>query len=108
MDPSQRVARTPARSHDSPTLTPHTTTTTAQAISFALDYAWFLGTTALLLTLPVVVEIQRETTVLVLQKQREQEILSVQEQARMSSGGVVDQIRSLGSLMAAGAAAESS
>lgn len=73
------------------------------ALAAVLDFAWFAGTTALLLTLPVLVEIQRETTVLVLQKQREQEMASVQEQAKHANGGVVEQIKGLGSLIAGSA-----
>ncbi len=73
-------------------------------LAFALDYAWFLGTTGLLLTLPVLVEIQRETTVLVMQKQREAEMASVQEQAKHANGGVVEQMKGLGALIASSAA----
>lgn len=74
------------------------------AFSYALDYAWFLGATGLLLALPVLVEIQRETTVLVIQKQREAEMASVQEQAKNANAGVVDQIKGLGTLIASASA----
>jgi hypothetical protein len=72
----------------------------------AVDYAWFLGTTALLLTLPVLVEIQRETTVLVMQKQREAEMAQIQEHAKAANGSMVDQMKGLGALIAAGASAK--
>ena len=64
-----------------------------------LDYAWFFGSTALLLTLPVLVEIQRETTVLVMQRQKEQEMLQMQEQAKAANAGVIDQLKGFGSLV---------
>ena len=64
------------------------------------DLAWFAGSAALLLTLPMLVEIQRETTVLVMQKQREAEIAQIQEQAKHSNAGVVEQMKGFGSLIA--------
>ena len=72
------------------------------------DYAWFAGSTALLLTLPMLVEIQRETTVLVMQRQREQELAQVQEQARHANVGVVEQMKGLGSLLSSAASSSSS
>ena len=33
------------------------------------DYAWFVGSAGLLLSLPILIELQRETTVMVMQKQ---------------------------------------
>lgn len=62
-----------------------------------------MGTSALLIALPVLVEIQRETTVLVLQKQREVELAAIQEQARAQNGGVVEQAKGFGQLIAAAA-----
>ena len=48
--------------------------TALPVLSFASDYVWFAASAALFLTLPMVVEIQRETTVLVMQRQREAEL----------------------------------
>lgn len=75
----------------------------AQLVGVASDFAWFVGTSALLIALPVLVEIQRETTVLVLQKQREVELAAIQEQARAQNGGVVEQVKGFGQLIAAAA-----
>ena len=72
-------------------------------LSYLTDFAWFAGSTALLLALPMLVEIQRETTVLVMQRQREQELTQVQEQARQANVGVVEQMKGLGTLLASGA-----
>lgn len=72
-------------------------------MGFAADFAWFVGTSALLVALPVLVEIQRETTVLVLQKQREVELAAIQEQARAQNGGVVEQVKGFGQMIAAAA-----
>jgi hypothetical protein len=74
-----------------------------QIAALAGDYAWFVGSSALLLTLPVLVEIQRETTVMVMQRQRETEIAQIQEQARMQNAGVLEQIKGMGQLLSAGA-----
>lgn len=68
-------------------------------LSPLLNYAWLFGSTAVLLTLPVLVEIQRETTVLVLQRQKEQEMAQLQEQAKAANAGVVDQLKNFGSLV---------
>ncbi len=76
-------------------------------LSYLSDYAFFLGSGALLLTLPILVEIQRETTVLVMQKQREAEIAHAQEQARQQNLTVVEQVKGLTSLISTGAAAGS-
>ncbi len=70
-----------------------------QYVSTAVDYAWFAGTAALLLTLPVLVEVQRETTVLLMQKQREAEVAQIQEQARLQQGGFVEQMKGLGQMI---------
>jgi hypothetical protein len=70
-------------------------------LSGLVNYAWFFGSTAVLLTLPVLVEIQRETTVLVLQRQKEQELAQLQEQAKAANAGVVDQLKNIGSLASA-------
>ena len=64
-----------------------------------LDYAWFFGSTALLLSLPVLVEIQRETTVLVMQRQKEMEMVQMQEQAKAANAGVIDQLKGFGNLV---------
>ena len=64
-----------------------------------LHSAGLFGSTAVLLTLPVLVEIQRETTVLVLQRQKEQEMAQLQEQAKAANAGVVDQLKNFGSLV---------
>lgn len=63
---------------------------------------WFIGSSALLLTLPVLVEIQRETTIMVMQRQREAEMAQIQEQARMSNAGVLDQIKGMSQLLGGG------
>ena len=68
-------------------------------LSPLLNYAWLFGSTAVLLTLPVLVEIQRETTVLVLQRQKEQEMAQLQEQAKAANAGVVEQLKNFGSLV---------
>ncbi len=68
-------------------------------LSPVLDYVWFFGSTAVLLTLPVLVEVQRETTVLVLQRQKEQEMAQLQEQAKAANAGVVDQLKNFGQLV---------
>jgi hypothetical protein len=70
-----------------------------QSIQLASDYAWFLGSSALLLSLPIVVEIQREATVLVLQRQREAEIAQMQEQARALNASTLDNLRATASMM---------
>lgn len=75
----------------------------AQYASVALDYAWFAGSTALLLAIPVLIEIQRETTVMVMQRQREAEIAQIQEQAKMQHGGFVEQMKGLGALVSGSA-----
>lgn len=70
-----------------------------QYISTAIDYAWFAGSTALLLAIPVLIEVQRETTVMVMQKQREAELMQIQEQARAQQAGFADQLKGLGALI---------
>ncbi len=71
-------------------------------MSTAIDYAWFFGTAAVLLSVPVLIEVQRETTVLMLQKQREMEMAQMQEQARQQHASLVDQIKGFGQIMGAG------
>jgi len=66
------------------------------------DYAWFLGSSALLLSLPVLVEIQREATIVVLQRQREQEVAQMQEQARALNASTLDNLRATASMMMGG------
>lgn len=75
-------------------------------VGVALDYAWFAGSTALLLSIPILIEIQRETTVMVMQRQREAEIAQIHEQAKMQHGGFVEQMKGLAAL-AGGAPASS-
>ncbi len=77
-----------------------------QYVSTAVDYAWFAGTAALLLALPVLVEVQRETTVLLMQKQREAEVAQIQEQARLQQGGFVEQMKGLGQMVAGAGGAQ--
>lgn len=59
----------------------------------ALDFAWFAGSTALLVSLPILIELQRETTVLTLQKQRELETRMTYEQAKQMNPGIIDQFK---------------
>ena len=77
-------------------------TTHPQFIKTAADYAWFVGSSALLLALPIVVELQRETTVLVLQRQREAEMAQMQEQARMMNASTIENLRQTASMMMGG------
>jgi len=71
-------------------------------ISFLSDYVWFAASAGLLLTLPMIVEIQRETTVLVMQRQRESELTQAQEMGKQSNAGIIDNVKQLGgALMAA-------
>ena len=64
-----------------------------QLISIAFFYAWFVGSCALIFSVPILIEIQRETTVLVMQKQRETEMAQIQEQARMANGGIIENLK---------------
>ncbi len=73
-----------------------------QYVSTAVDYAWFFGTAAVLLSLPVLMEVQRETTIMMLQKQREMEMAQMQEQARQQHASLVDQIKGFGQIMGGG------
>lgn len=73
-----------------------------QYVSAGMDWAWFIGSSALLLSLPILVEVQRETTVLLMQRQREMEAAQMQEQAKLQAGGVVEQVKGLGALLGAG------
>ena len=67
---------------------------------WAIDVGWAVASSALLLALPIVVEVQREATVRVLQHQRELETSQLQEQARAQAGGLLQQAQALGSLIA--------
>jgi len=59
-----------------------------------------VGSTAVLLALPVLLEIQRETTVMVMQKQREREMAEAAEQARVAGGpGLLDTVKALGGMV---------
>jgi hypothetical protein len=68
----------------------------------ASDYAWFLGSSALLLSLPILVELQREATVLVLQRQREAEVAQMQEQARAMNASTLDNLKATASMILGG------
>jgi hypothetical protein len=50
----------------------------------------------------VLIEVQRETTVLVMQKQREAEIAQIQETAKAQNAGVIDQMKGFGQLIGGG------
>ena len=63
------------------------------------DSAWFVGSAVLLLSLPLLVEIQRETTVLVLQRQREAEMAQMQEQARNVNASTLEQLQATASML---------
>lgn len=63
-----------------------------QAIQTASDYTWFLGSSALLLSLPMLIELQREATVMVLQRQREAEMSAMQEQARALNASTLENV----------------
>ncbi len=52
--------------------------------------------------MPILIEVQRETTVLVMQKQRETELAVIQEQARMAQGGFVEQMKGFGQIIGGG------
>ena len=92
--PSPQFARSPSPSPPRPLR--------VQGIQVASDYAWFLGSSALLLSLPILVELQREATVLVLQRQREAEVAQMQEQARAMNASTLDNLRATASMMLGG------
>ena len=69
--------------------------TRMQIATSVMDFAWFAGSTALLVSLPILIELQRETTVLVLQRQREVETQATYEQAKQMNPGIIDQARGL-------------
>lgn len=68
-------------------------------VSWVGDASWAIGATVALLSIPILLELQRETTLLTLQRQREIEIQSIQEQARMMNGGMLEQMKGVGSLL---------
>ena len=70
-----------------------------QYIKTGADYAWFVGSSALLMSLPILIELQRETTVMVLQRQRENEMAMMQEQARMMNASAIDNLRATANMM---------
>lgn len=76
--------------------------TVAPYVSSAADAAWALGATALLLAIPVIVEVQRETTVMVMQKQREVEMQQMQEQTKMSQPGLAQTVSNLREMFGTG------
>ena len=78
--------------------------TALPVLSFASDYVWFAASAALFLTLPMVVEIQRETTVLVMQRQREAELAHAQEMGKQSNASVIDNVKQIGGALMAGGA----
>lgn len=47
------------------------------------------------MAIPVVIEVQRETTVKVLQKQREMEVQAMEQQIKTQQGGILGSIKSL-------------
>jgi len=57
----------------------------AQILAETLNFAWFAGSTAVLLTLPLLVELNREHTVRVAQEQREAMLSQVRQQAQQQS-----------------------
>ena len=71
----------------------------AQLVNTAVDFAWFAGSTALLVSLPILIELQRETTVLVLQRQREVETRMTFEQAKQMNPGIIDQAKGVLSMV---------
>lgn len=69
-----------------------------QYLTWAADASWAIASTAVLIAIPVVIEVQRETTVKVMQKQREYETQMMEQQIKASSGGVgaiVDSFKTL-------------
>lgn len=68
--------------------------------SWAVDVGWAVASSALLLALPIVIEVQREATVRIMQHQRELETTQLQEQARAQAGGLLQQAQALGTLIA--------
>jgi hypothetical protein len=81
--------------------------TALPVLSFVSDYAWFAASAALFLTLPMVVEIQRETTVLVMQRQREAELAHAQEMGKQQNASVIDNVKQIGgALMASSGGAQ--
>jgi hypothetical protein len=73
-----------------------------QYASWALDCAWFAGSTALLVSLPILIELQRETTVMVLQRQREFETQQMHEQAKLQNAGVFEQVKQTANVLLGG------
>ena len=57
----------------------------AQILAETLNFAWFAGSTAVLLTLPILVELNREHTVRMAQEQREAVLNQVREQAKQQT-----------------------
>ena len=56
-----------------------------QILAETLNFAWFAGSTAVLLTLPILVELNREHTVRVAQEQREALLDQVRAQTQQQS-----------------------
>jgi hypothetical protein len=70
-----------------------------QYLTWGADTAWAIASTAVIVALPVLVEVQRETTVMVMQKQREREITDMQEQAKVQNGGFVEQMSGMAKML---------
>ena len=51
------------------------------------------------MSLPILIELQRETTVLVLQRQREVETQATYEQAKQMNPGIIDQAKGVFSMV---------
>jgi Mitochondrial import receptor subunit Tom22 len=71
--------------------------------SFLGDTAWFLASSTLLIALPVLVEMQRETTVLVMQREKEIQMKQMRDQITQMNMSMLDQTKAIaGSLLGAG------
>jgi len=84
---ARACTRPPSRSI-SPTLTPSLfrgAPPRPQILVETLNFAWFAGSTAALLTLPILVELNREHTVRVAQEQREALLDQVRAQTQQQS-----------------------
>lgn len=81
----------------SPLLIPRnfTSCTPLQYLTWAADASWAIASTAVLVAIPVVIEVQRETTVKVLQKQKEMEVQAMEQQIKAQSGGIAGSLKTL-------------
>lgn len=64
-------------------------------LTWAADASWAIASTAVLVAIPVVIEVQRETTVKVLQKQKEMEVQAMEQQIKAQSGGIAGSLKTL-------------